>query len=165
MRCAGHVEDPRRCEKEWHRCDTLGYQSITGDGDSNLQQLQVGGEGMEDLKIRRELWNFKKKNFMYQAWSIEKIHQPVRCCFFGGSKKKRMDFVAILECFPTWELFFVERWHPSNQSRRYCLLLMKGYRYCPQIFEVIISVICLVLREMYVVLRMCMFIFFCREDV
>lgn len=162
MRCAGHVEDPRRCEKEWHRCDTLGYQSITGDGDSNLQQLQVGGEGMEDLKIRRELWNLKK-NFMYQAWSIEKIHQPIR--FFFGVKKKHRILSRFWNAFQHGNCNFVERWHPSNQSRRYCLLLMKGYRYCPHIFEVIISVICLVLGEMYVVLRMCMFIFFCREDV
>lgn len=88
MRCAGHVEDPRRCEKEWHRCDTLGYQSTTGDGDSNLQQLQVGGEGMERFENTSGSMKFQK-NFMYQAWSIEKIHQPVRfrCCFFGGSKK------------------------------------------------------------------------------
>lgn len=87
MRCAGHVEDPRRCEKEWHRCDTLGYQSITGDGDSNLQQLQVGGEGMEDLKIRRELWNFKKKTSCTRLEVLKKSTNLFVVVFLGGQKK------------------------------------------------------------------------------
>ena len=81
--------------------------------------------------------------------------------FFWGVKKKTHGFCRDSGMLSNMGIvFFVERWHPSNQSRRYCLLLMKGYRCCPQMFEVIISVICLVLGEMYVALRMCMFIFF-----